>query len=157
MGGRRTLTVASLAVKKPLMRLPSFNREDRRRILETAFERDGDGFLFYRNRWSGGVPVTAAERDAYLRKSAFASRRAFYRKIAGRAAGMRRDYGPASTRMAIAFPHGWALGLIAVGSSLLIRGLLADDDWRRWTALVAGILTVLLGLWLLIKRRSPPS
>jgi hypothetical protein len=139
------------------MSLLSFSREDQRRILETAFEPDGDGFLFYRNRWSGGVPVTAAERDAYLRKSAFASRRAFYRKIAGRARGRRRDYGSASTRMATAFPHGWAVGLIALGSSLLIRGLFTDDDWRRWTALAGGVLTVSLGLWLLIKRRSPPS
>jgi len=32
----------------------------------TAFDRVGDGFVYYANAWSKGIPVSAAARDAYL-------------------------------------------------------------------------------------------
>lgn len=37
-----------------------------RDCLDTFFERDGDGFLYYPRPWSGGVRVSAEEREAYL-------------------------------------------------------------------------------------------
>lgn len=35
-------------------------------IGSTAFDRVGDGFVYYPNVWSKGTPVSAAARDAYL-------------------------------------------------------------------------------------------
>ena len=36
--------------------------EEQRSILEVSFESRGDGYVYYRNRWSPGIPVTATER-----------------------------------------------------------------------------------------------
>lgn len=35
-------------------------------IGSTAFERVGDGFVYYANAWSKGIPVSAAAREAYI-------------------------------------------------------------------------------------------
>ena len=35
-------------------------------IGSTAFDRVGDGFIYYSNAWSKGIPVSASARKAYL-------------------------------------------------------------------------------------------
>jgi hypothetical protein len=45
------------------------NDADRRRLLSVAFEAYEDGFLYYRNRWSGGVQVSAEEREQFISSS----------------------------------------------------------------------------------------
>jgi hypothetical protein len=40
--------------------------DERRELLSLAFEPSADGYVYYRNRWSGGVPVTNHEREAFL-------------------------------------------------------------------------------------------
>lgn len=61
------------------------DRVEQRRLLELLFERDGDAFIFYRNRWSRGVRVTPEEREDYLSAPPFDLRRSFFRKVEGRA------------------------------------------------------------------------
>jgi hypothetical protein len=39
---------------------------DRRNLMSLAFEPCGDGYAYYRNRWARGVPVSAAEREAFI-------------------------------------------------------------------------------------------
>ena len=39
---------------------------ENRRLLSTAFEPNGVGFLYYKNRWAGGVLVSAEERETYI-------------------------------------------------------------------------------------------
>ena len=43
---------------------------DRRRILSTAFEPCEGGYLYYRNRWSPGVRVSAGEREQFISSNA---------------------------------------------------------------------------------------
>jgi uncharacterized membrane protein YhaH (DUF805 family) len=43
-----------------------------KRLIELSFEPYGDGFVFYKNAWSSGIPVTAEEREAYLSAEPFA-------------------------------------------------------------------------------------
>lgn len=43
---------------------------DRRRILSLAFEPYEDSYLYYRNRWSGGVQVSAEERERFISSNA---------------------------------------------------------------------------------------
>lgn len=134
------------------MSFPFFGREDQRRLLEAAFEPDEDGFLFYRDRWSAGIPVTPAEREEYLNIPALGSRRDFYQKIKGRPARGRRDY--SSARIAKAFPAGWAVGLLGFGCVFLLYGASAEGGWTRWSRFGGGGMMIVLGLWLLVKRRG---
>lgn len=57
-----------------------------RKMLELAFEPDGDGYVFFKNAWSSGVPVTADERESYLSAGLLSGRGEFYRTIASRQA-----------------------------------------------------------------------
>lgn len=43
---------------------------DRRNILSTAFEPCEGGYLYYRNRWSSGVRVSAEEREQFISSNA---------------------------------------------------------------------------------------
>ena len=60
-------------------------RGDVRRIMETAFEPHGDGFVYYRSSWSKGVPVTPAERELFAADWTPQKSAEFHRLIAGRA------------------------------------------------------------------------
>jgi hypothetical protein len=42
------------------------NDADRRKLMSLAFEPEGEAYLYYRNRWSRGVRVSAAEREAFV-------------------------------------------------------------------------------------------
>lgn len=70
-----------------------------RHILATGFERDGDGWLYYRNGWSGGVPVSSEERELYLAGRWLQWRR----RVSGRkAVAPRRPYWRTLRRMGLA-------------------------------------------------------
>lgn len=45
------------------------NDADRRRLSSVAFETDEDGYIYYRDRWSGGVRVSAEEREQFISSS----------------------------------------------------------------------------------------
>jgi hypothetical protein len=61
----------------------------RRELLMTAFEKEGDHWVWYANAFSTGVPVTAEERELYLDFNPLGFRQA----IRGRAASQpRRPY-----------------------------------------------------------------
>jgi hypothetical protein len=58
-------------------------------IGSTAFDRAGDGFVYYSNAWSKGIPVSAAARNAYL----FGPRSEWFDALSGREATVaRRPY-----------------------------------------------------------------
>ena len=48
---------------------------ERYRLYSVAFEPFGDGFVYYRNRWSRGVPVSADERERFLSSNPFSAYR----------------------------------------------------------------------------------
>lgn len=67
-----------------------------RHILATGFERDGEGWLYYRSAWSGGVPVSSEERELLLSGHLLKWRRA----LSGRkAVAPRRPYWSTVRRM----------------------------------------------------------
>lgn len=100
--------------------------DQQRKMLSISFAPHGDGYLYYRNSWSRGVPVSAAEREAYismpLTTSTFGSRRAWRQSIAGREAiGRRRPYGPAELKLLAAMPSGFAV-IFLLGAATGIAG-----------------------------------
>jgi hypothetical protein len=138
--------------------MPSFRytRGEERAFLETSFEPDGDGFLFYRSHWARGIPVTAAEREACLARPFDDERRRFEEMISGRAAsGPRRPYWRSYGRMLGAFPASFGAAFLAFGAMFLIRSWGGGDPavllwlWSIAGGLSAGfgLQIVLVGLW----------
>jgi|JI8StandDraft_2_1071088.scaffolds.fasta_scaffold310214_1 hypothetical protein len=88
------------------------NDADRRRLLSVSFETYEDGYLYYRNRWSGGVRVSAEEREQFISSSP-AGAFSLGRKFAKRPAIVPpRYYNPWS--MVDAMPLTFAGGLATV-------------------------------------------
>ncbi len=70
----------------------------RRELLTTAFEKEGDQWVWYANAFAKGVPVSAEERELYLGFNPLGFRRA----IKGRAAlRPRRPYMPELKRILV--------------------------------------------------------
>jgi len=136
--------------------MPSFRytRGEERALLDTSFEPDGDGFLFYRSHWSRGIPVSAAEREAYLARPFDAERRRFEELIRGRpATAPRRPYGRSQARMLAAFPASVAVAGLAFGAMFLSRAYAAEDS-PALVALwwIAGGLSAGFGLGIVLVR-----
>lgn len=130
-----------------------YTRGEERHFLDSSFEPDGDGFLFYRSHWSRGVPVTAEERALYLRPPLEGSRRDFYRRIEGRpATGPRRGFWRSQLRTAASIPVaiGWALA--ATGIFFLWRSGAVEDFGLQWLFRVAGVTSALYGSCVLLAR-----
>lgn len=138
--------------------MPSFRytRGEERAFLDSSFEPDGDGFLFYRTHWSRGIPVSPAEREAYLARAFGDDRYHFEEMIRGRAAtGRRRPYWLSYGRMLAAFPASFGAAFLAFGAMFLLRGYFSDDPrvliglWLAagWLSAGFGAQIVLVGLW----------
>jgi len=136
--------------------MPSFRytRGEERAFLDSSFEPAGDGFLFYRTHWSRGIPVSAAEREAYLARPFGDERLHFEAMIRGRAAsGPRRPYRRSYGRTLAAFPASFGAAFLAFGAMFLARAWAADDPpallWLWWTA---GGLSAGFGAQILLVR-----
>jgi hypothetical protein len=135
--------------------MPSFRytRGDERRFLDTSFEPNGDGYVFYRHHWARGIPVTAEEREEYLRPTLEGSRSGFYRRIAGRApVTPRRPYRISLRIMLESFPPAFGWAFVAVGAMLLWRGTALADPGLSALCLVAGAMGASFGLLILAVR-----
>jgi hypothetical protein len=116
-----------------------FETEQQRRLLELSFEPHGDGYLYYRNRWAHGVPVSESERDEYLSHGVFGSRAAFYAAIRGRAAtAPPRKFGPLYWQMLSRIPPG--MDAVAV-----LFGLTLGLKWFSMAPLLARAVQLALG------------
>lgn len=136
--------------------MPSFRytRGEERALLDSSFEPYGEGFLFYRTHWSRGIPVSAAEREAYLARAFGDDRYHFEEMIRGRAAsGPRRPYWLSYSRMLAAFPASFGAAFLAFGAMFLGRAYFGDDPpmlIRLW--LTAGWLSAGLGAQIMLVR-----
>ena len=111
-----------------------------RTMLELSFEPDGDGYVFFKNVWSSGVPVTAVERETYLSAGLLSGRGEFYRTIADRQAT--RPPRPANAvRLKIfrAFPL-----FVVLTSALVGLGLIRIANAETSTALRLAFYAVAL-------------
>jgi hypothetical protein len=70
----------------------------------TAFERTADGFVYYANAWSKGIPVSAAARHAYI----YGPRSTWFEAILGQSPSVpRRPYWRSVKRILTAFFWGY--------------------------------------------------
>lgn len=66
--------------------------EQRREVLATAFDKEGDQWIWYASAFAKGIPVSAEERELYLDFNLLE----FHLAVRGRAASRpRRPYMPA--------------------------------------------------------------
>lgn len=116
---------------------------EQRRLLALSFEPDGDQFVFFRNRWTSGVAVTAEEREAYLSAGLF-GRHEFLRTFRGRTAARppRKTDGGLRWQMLRSFPAFMIVAYLVGG--LLLLSLAADQRAWLWQGLLilAGLLSL---------------
>jgi hypothetical protein len=135
------------------MRLFEHRRGEERTFLDSSFEREGDGFIFYRHHFARGIPVSAEERETYLRPPLDGSRRAFYAAIRGRpATAPRRSWWRSQRAILAAIPAGFGLGLVLLGAMLLWRGGGFDEAGLRGLLRIAGAMGIAYGLLVLAIR-----
>ncbi len=134
------------------MRFFRYTRGEERAFLDSSFEPHGDGYAFYRHHWARGIPVTAEEREAYLRPPLDGSRRDFHEAIRGRAAVLpRRSWLRSQQATLAAIPTGFGWGLILLGAMLVSRGA-GFEPPLRWLLTGAGLLGAAYGALVLAVR-----
>jgi hypothetical protein len=136
-----------------VIRLFRATRGEARSLLDSSFEPNGDGYVFYRHHFARGIPVTAEEREAYLRPPFGGSRRDFYGAIRGRPASLpRRSWWRSQRATLAAIPAHFGGALIVVGAGLLWRSGGDFETPLRWLLAAAGILGLLYGILVLAVR-----
>jgi hypothetical protein len=134
------------------MRFFRYTRGEERHFLDSSFEPHGDGFAFYRHHFARGIPVSAEEREAYLRPPIGGSRRAFHESIRGREASLPRRSWRRSQRLTLAgIPAGFGFGLILLGAMLVWRGS-GFEPPLYWLLSGAGALGAAYGTLILAVR-----
>jgi hypothetical protein len=129
------------------------NPTEKRALLELSFERDGDGYLFYSNRWARGVPVTAQEREAYLAAPTLAANRAFHRSLRGRSAtAPARKPGQVQKRTFASLPLRWGLTAALLGSILLLCGIGPELSAPRVALMIGGLGMAAFGVRIIAAR-----
>src|SRR5260221_10234199 len=96
------------------------NDDDQRRLLSTAFERSKDGYVFYRNGWASGVPVSAEEREKFVSSDAFRAMQLGREYSKRRAVAPPRHASP--WLVADAMPISWVAGLATVSIAAAAEG-----------------------------------
>ena len=137
-----------------MRRLFRYTRGEERTALDSSFEPSGDFYVFYRHHFARGVPVTAEERETYLRPPFDGSRRAFYDAIRGRPATLPRRSWWRSQRVTLAsIPTGFGWGLVLLGATFLWRGF-GFEGPLRWLMFTAGPMGLTYGALILAVRLS---
>ena len=109
-------------------------------ILELAFEPYGERFLFYRDRFSPGIAVTAQERDDFLSAGIW-ERRKWVSEIGRRSpAGPPRDGKEAVKRLRAAMPRRFILISVILAPLCVAIGLGSDIPmWQSAIWLIVGL------------------
>ena len=131
---------------------------EQRRLLDLSFERDGDGYVFFRNRWATGIPVTAQEREAYLSAGPFSRRREFYEAIKGREAVRppRKNDGGLRLQLLHSFPA-FTIAVYLIGA-LLLFSFASDQHRLVWRCLLvaAGVLALGMAVAIVVAKLLRP-
>lgn len=100
------------------------------------------------------MPVTADERETYLRPPFDGTRRDFYDAIRGRPATLPRRSWWRSQRVTLAsIPIGFGWGLVLLGATFLWRGA-GFEGPLRWLMFTAGPMGLTYGAFILAIRLS---
>lgn len=135
------------------------NDGERRKLLSTAFEPCDDGYLYYRNRWAGGVRVSAAEREQFISSDAAGAMKL------GREFSQRTPATPprhaSPWLVADAIPYSFAVGLVAAALAAAAEAQRARPPLPRsvlWAmALFMAALALTLAARRFIRGRERPS
>ncbi|QNA82632.1 hypothetical protein G4G27_00380 [Sphingomonas sp. So64.6b] len=129
--------------------LPS---DEGRAILALSFEPSADGYFYYYWRWSRGIPVTAEEREAYLKIPSLGSRRAWRKGIANRSTVPPRAFGPTHQKLLVAMPVSMAvLGLLG-GLIFALSGASDILSIGGVASLIAGVALIWFGCWIILAK-----
>lgn len=131
---------------------------DSRKLLSRAFEPCDGGLLYYRNRWAGGVRVSAEEREQFISSNAS---QAFQ---LGRQFSKRTPVAPprhaSPWLVADAIPYSLAAGLITVAIAAAAEASRDNPlvplsvSWSVAFCMAAAALTLALRRLIASKRRS---
>jgi hypothetical protein len=134
----------------------SFGPQQERSLLEVSFEPQDDGYLYYRNRWARGIPVTASERETYLSAGSFGARAPFHEAIRGRTATARpRKYGPVYWKLLSRMPLTTAGGALIFGLVVAAIGLGVGPLAGRALLVIAGAAFIAFGAQIIFARVRP--
>jgi hypothetical protein len=128
-------------------------RDDVRRLMETAFEPHGSGFVYYRNIFTGGVPVTVEERELFVADWSTARSAEFHRLIAGRAPVTPPRGLKAAGAMVRAMPSRIAYAIVIGAGAAVALGSRAEADWIRSLLWALGALLFACAAGVFILRR----
>ena len=124
---------------------------ERRRLFSVAFEPHGDSYLYYRNRWSGGVPVSASEREVFLSSNPLAAMR-LSMIFARRAAVTPPRY--ASPWMVVdALPRSFALSVLFFAAVAAGEALNLHPFLPKFLLFGLAATCAVAGLFMLFRRR----
>ena len=126
--------------------------EQQRSILALCFEPNGDDYLYYRNRWSRGNPVTASEREAYLNIPAMGSRHAWRSSLGERETLPPRPAMPVRKKLLAAMPIWMALMGLAFGIFGVLDGLTEANTIIAIIYVLGGCLMCFFGGSIIIAK-----
>ncbi|MDX3885275.1 hypothetical protein [Sphingomonas sp. MM-1] len=131
----------------------AFSSPDQQRaILSLSFEQALDGFIYYPNAWSGGVPVTAEEREAYLNTPMIGSRREWRKSIEGRQTLPRRPYWPTLLKILAVMPMSMTIFGLAFGAIITLLGFNAENRLAGAAYVTGGSALMIFGLSIVVAR-----
>jgi len=124
--------------------------EQQRSLLALSFAPHGEGYVYYKDRWAPGIPVTTEEREQYLTDWSPVAARAFRPRIAGRAPATPprggSSAGQVQLQMLGAIPKSSAIGPGLSGLFAIFVLSRTTSGWLSAFALGAGVFLLLVGL-----------
>lgn len=131
--------------------------DDQRALLELSFEPSGEDYVYYRNRWSQGVPVSVAEREAYLKTAVFGSRAAWHKSIANRQLVPPRPYFPVLRKLLATMPLSMAASGLLFGLIGLTVGI--AEPRLVWAVLwlLGGFLMSVFAVSIILAHATKPK
>jgi hypothetical protein len=125
---------------------------EQRDILSLSFEPTEDGYVYYHNRWSRGIPVTKEERNEYLNIPVLGSRRAWCKSLEGRETLPSRAYKPVARKLYSAMPLSMGAFVLILGLLLLLSGLNESNVVLAIIYVAGGSGMLVFGGFIIVQR-----
>ncbi|WP_232280911.1 hypothetical protein [Novosphingobium nitrogenifigens] len=126
--------------------------EQQRAILSLSFEQAADGFIYYPNAWSYGIPVSSEEREDYLKAPMIGARRKWRKSIEGRPTLPRRPYWPTLLKILAVMPISMAIFGMAFGAIGILSGFTAINSLLGAAYVIGGCSLAAFGFSIPIAR-----
>ena len=128
--------------------------DQQRKLLEAAFEPHGDGYVFYRNNFTPGLPVSKEERDAYLKRWSLSSTAIFYSRIKSRTP-VKPARGFTGTKAILrTMPISFAVGYLSLAATFALIAFRSEGTFVRVGEFSLSALFFICGTCALVFRRT---